>query len=660
MQQHYQQQRRNTGTVVRAACRIYGLLLYLYPRSFRQEYGMPMAQLFRDKHRESLHTGRLPVLINLWLFTLFDLLKTALVEHLSDLFNISPDWGGTMMSYLEKIREFALDPEQLELAYQTAVKAGERNAFTEAVQVAHAEESDNLLYSAWYYRLLHTARRAIAWSWAVPLAILNGLLLWWLSDEQRFVLQVVNPFSGTQERSDMPVVLLVGTGFAAIIIIAFLAGAGERHWRRLVGIALGLIGVTAYVLFLYGRTGTIVYQKQYLELMPMNLGLLAWAGIGIYALAGHWDADNRFAFLVKSLEFLIVGGLFGAILLLFTGLSYGLFNALGIELPDEIMRLFIAGGVGMVGVLAVALAVEPGVAPRQQPFDEGLSRLITLLLRLLLPLAVVVLTVFICFIPANFWAPFENREVLIAFNAMLFAVIALLVGVVPLASGDLSVRLWRWLWRGILALTVLSLIVGLYALAAILYRTLADRLTPNRLAFIGWNVINIGVLLWLLVLQWRSDETVRLHALHRTLAGAMLPYAAWALLTLLALPWLFSVNQGDVAALPKDIQHLVGEQPYPILLKCENSPNIYALNGGEKHWIKDIPTFEAQGFTWGDVHFTRCDTIDAIPSGPSIPPDAGSPPEASVHPQTGLSGSHIAGRRVQSDAPMVAELTMGS
>ncbi len=531
------------------------------------------------------------------------------------------------MNYLEKIREFARDPEQLELAYQTAVKAGERNAFAEALQLAHAEDDGNLLYGAWYYRLIHAARRVIAWSWAVPLAILNGLLLWWLSDEQRYALQVVNPFSGAQDQSSMPTVLLVGAGIAAILIIAFLAGAGDRQWRRLVAIALGLMGVTAYALFLYPRTGTIVYQEQYLTLMPMSLALLAWAGIGIYALTGQWDATNRFAFLVKSLEFLIVGGLFGAILLLFSGVTFGLFSALGIELPEEIMRLFFVGGAGIVGVLAVALAIEPGVAPRQQSFDEGLSRLVTLVLRLLLPLAVVVLAVFVLFIPANFREPFENRDVLIAFNAMLFAVIALLVGVVPLARGDLNERLWIWLWRGILALTVLSLIVGIYALAAILYRTLEDRLTPNRLAFIGWNVINIGVLVWLLLLQWRSDEAARVHALHRTLAGAMIPYAAWALLTVLALPWLFPVNQGDVATLPKDIQHLVGEQPYPILLKCASSPHIYALDGGEKQWIKDIPTFEAQGFEWRDIHFTRCDTIDAIPDGPPIPPDAGSPPD---------------------------------
>ncbi|MEZ4679957.1 MAG: hypothetical protein R2932_37630 [Caldilineaceae bacterium] len=294
--------------LVYVANRLYGLLLYLYPRRFRHEYGEPMAQLFRDAMRQQLRRGGMAALLSLWILTLFDLVRSVFVEQMAELFHVSVDWGGTTMTYLEKIREFAREPEQLELAYQAAVKAGERGAFTEAIQLAHTEDRGNLLYSAWYYRLLHAAGRVIAWSWAIPLAILNGLLLWWLSDEQGYTLQIVNPFSGVQGHSSTPLVLVVGMGIAAIIIITFLAGAGDRHWRRLVLIALGLMGVTAYVIYFFPQTGTSLYQEQYLALMPLNLALLAWAGIGIYALIGHWDPGNRFAFLVKSLEFLIVGG----------------------------------------------------------------------------------------------------------------------------------------------------------------------------------------------------------------------------------------------------------------------------------------------------------------------------------------------------------------
>jgi hypothetical protein len=63
-----------------------------------------------------------------------------------------------------------------------------------------------------------------------------------------------------------------------------------------------------------------------------------------------------------------------------------------------------------------------------------------------------------------------------------------------------------------------------------------------------------------------------------------------------------------------------------ILYKCDDSPHVYAIENGVKRWIKDIPTFEAQGYVWDDVQFVSCQTIEDIPSGPPIPPDEGEPP----------------------------------
>ena len=70
----------------------------------------------------------------------------------------------------------------------------------EAVETHYAESGANLLLAAWHYRLAHAAgavkKRVIAWGWALPLGVLNGLLLWLLSDDQRFPLQVTNPLNG--------------------------------------------------------------------------------------------------------------------------------------------------------------------------------------------------------------------------------------------------------------------------------------------------------------------------------------------------------------------------------------------------------------------------------------------------------------------------------
>ncbi len=67
--------------------------------------------------------------------------------------------------------------------------------------------------------------------------------------------------------------------------------------------------------------------------------------------------------------------------------------------------------------------------------------------------------------------------------------------------------------------------------------------------------------------------------------------------------------------------------PIHVLLKCNSSPHIYRLEGGEKRWIRDINTFEAEGHVWEDVRFVSCGYLRGLPDGETIPPDSGPPPQ---------------------------------
>ncbi|MGD8463725.1 MAG: hypothetical protein PVI09_07640, partial [Anaerolineae bacterium] len=308
-------------------------------------------------------------------------------------------------------------------------------------------------------------------------------------------------------------------------------------------------------------------------------------------------------------------------------ITFGLFEALNVNFPEPVQRLFVAGGAGLIGVVAPAVIYNPTVPPAEQAFDEGLSKLVALLMRILLPLTFSVLLVYLAFIPFNFRAPFENRDVLIIYNGMLFAVVALLVGATPVSLGDVSPRLARWLRLAIVAVASLALIVSLYALAAILYRTLLDRLTPNRLAFIGWNVVNTGLLFLVLLFQVRARTMGWVQRLYRAYSAGTIAYASWTVVVILAIPWLFGINQGDVEALPLAVQEIVYEDAAPILLKCTGSPHIYLLEKGEKRWIDSIVTFSDRGYVWRDVHFVSCDDLRSIPDGRPIPADAGPPPQ---------------------------------
>jgi hypothetical protein len=410
-------------------------------------------------------------------------------------------------------------------------------------------------------------------------------------------------------------------------VLIYLTVVGRKPWRLSALIGILLLAAGAYVLLTYPQTGPSPFQEQYVNLMVMHLPLLAWAGVGAFLIARRRDPANRFSFLIKSFEVIIVGGLFVIAGGLFTAITFGLFDALDVDFPELVQRLFIAGGLGLIAVVATAVIYNPTVPPAGQAFDEGLSKLVALLMRVLLPLTLLVLLVYLIFIPFNFRAPFDNRDVLIIYNVMLFAVVVLLVGATPVSLAGISPRLARWLRLGIIAVASLALIVSLYALAAILYRTTIDRLTPNRLTFIGWNVINIGLLFLLLLFQLRVKEGRWLHGLYRAFSLGTVAYAVWTLAMILALPWLFGGDQEAVEGLPRAVQEIIYDHADPILLKCTDSPHIYLLEKGEKRWIDTIETFNDRGYVWRDVQFVSCADLRRIPDGLPIPANAGPPPQ---------------------------------
>jgi hypothetical protein len=532
------------------------------------------------------------------------------------------------MSYHDTVSSLREDPGQLEKAYHAAVEAGEAEDFKQAIDDSHSAEPGNLLYGAWFHRLRYTAeqvkRYVVAWPWAIPLAAVNGLLFWWLSSDRFMV--AIRHFQGT-ELDFMPAVILLAGPLAAVFVLAYTTGVSRRSWGLSALIGILLLAAAAYVLLIYPQAGSVPFQEQYLTLMAMHLPVLAWSGVGVALLAKRRDPTNHFSFLIKSLEVLVVGGLLVAAGGLLTAITIGLFGALNVQLPELVKRLFIAGGGGLITVLATAVMYDPTVPPAEQTVGEGLGKLVALLMRILLPLTLLVLLVYTAFIPFNFRAPLDNREVLIVFNGMLFAVIALLASATPVRLSDISPSLARWLRRGIAALAALALIIGIYALVAILYRTVLDRLTPNRLTFIGWNVVNIGLLGLLLGLQARAGEERWLDAIHRTCRAGTIAYAVWTAAMILLLPWVFGIDQGAVEDLPTSVQEIVHEHPAPILLKCTGSAHVYLLDKGEKRWIDTIETFDHRGYAWGDVHDVTCDALRSIPDGEAIPADSGPPPQ---------------------------------
>jgi hypothetical protein len=235
--------------------------------------------------------------------------------------------------------------------------------------------------------------------------------------------------------------------------------------------------------------------------------------------------------------YVIVGGMFA-------GITFGLFQALGISLPVELQQFLVAGGGGMITVLAVATVYDPRISPLAQKVEQGLGWLIPTMMRFLLPMALIVLAVYIVVIPFNFMQPFRNRDILIVYNVMLFAVMGLLLGVTPIQAQDLPAKYHGVLRAGILALALLTIVVSLYAMSATVYRTILGGLTVNRLTVIGWNMINIALLIGLVYTQFKQGVAAWIRSLQSVFSVGAVVYTVWTLFLIVAIPWLFKYPGG--------------------------------------------------------------------------------------------------------------------
>jgi len=87
----------------------------------------------------------------------------------------------------------------------------------------------------------------------VPLALLNGLLFWWLSDEERYAIQIAGGPPGAS--TFLPTLLLLVAPLAAVFVLAYLAPV-RRRWLLAVLIGVVLVAAASYVLWVYPRLGT--------------------------------------------------------------------------------------------------------------------------------------------------------------------------------------------------------------------------------------------------------------------------------------------------------------------------------------------------------------------------------------------------------------------
>ncbi|MCC7261638.1 MAG: hypothetical protein IT369_03855 [Candidatus Latescibacteria bacterium] len=435
------------------------------------------------------------------------------------------------------------DAAALERLYREAVANADEPAFREGLSRSAAAHPGDALLAAWVYRLdlrplpaapTHATRPALAshWTTAVAGSILMGLLALLCAGGQPPVPspEAANPLFWIAWAP------LTGLGILAFLALRGAAGNPDQRLARFGLPALAMVLVAGYVgLIFWGRTDQIA------QLIALHLPLVAWAALGAGLCLRRPDTPEQgHAFAVKSVEIALTAGIYFGAWMLFVGLTAGIFSVLGFQPGEAVMVTAAAWGTGAVPLLALATVGDPSRIPTAQPWHTGLAPILRILTRLLLPLALAVLAVYLCWVvPAYFWRPFEEREVLAVYNATILAILTLMTAALTdpeeerSAAQDISLRIQ------LLALAALTFALNLYALAAILSRTLNYGLTPNRCTVLGWNIVTLLMLGLALAGQWRVPGAGWASALRTALGRGAALAALWALGVLLVLPWVF-------------------------------------------------------------------------------------------------------------------------
>lgn len=300
-------------------------------------------------------------------------------------------------------------------------------------------------------------------------------------------------------------------------------------WKnKLTASKIGIIGFATLIGWAFINFFPDNKSSDTLILSCIHLLLFLWAILG-YTFVGDFRniEEKRLSFLkyngdlvVMSALILIAGGIM-------TGLTIGLFSLIGFHIEEFYSKNIVVFGLAGVPIVATYLT---------QSNPQLVGKVSPVIAKLFSPLVVVMLLIYLIAIAYSGKNPYNDREFLLLFNALLIGVMAIIFFSVAETSKTKSLaQLWI-----LLLLSVITIIVNVIALSAILYRISEFGITPNRAAVFGSNVL---ILINLLLVSWQLFKTITKKDEISGVGGAIsyyLPiYFVWTIIVTFIFPLIF-------------------------------------------------------------------------------------------------------------------------
>jgi hypothetical protein len=297
--------------------------------------------------------------------------------------------------------------------------------------------------------------------------------------------------------------------------------------RRLLTLVTVFFILTLYVNLLPYST-----NSSSVNLVYIHLPILMWCIFGLVYI--NFDLNDK----LKRIEFIRYNGdlaILMAIMVIaggmLTGITIGLFHAIGIDIENFYFKNVVI--IGAVSVPIVATFIT-------KYYTVLTNKIAPIIANIFSPLVLLTAVVFLVALTVSGKDPYSDREFLMIFNLMLLGVMAVIVFSVSETS---TISKQKFNEIILFILSIVTVIIDLIALSAIFYRLSAYGITPNRLAVLGSNILILGNLIMLVIALYKVNfKKGLIREVDITIAKYLPFYIIWILIVVFAFPVIFGLG----------------------------------------------------------------------------------------------------------------------
>ena len=211
-----------------------------------------------------------------------------------------------------------------------------------------------------------------------------------------------------------------------------------------------------------------------------------------------------------------------------SGITIGLFSLIGYNIEKFYFENIVTFGLPAAPIFGTYLT---------QTNPQLVGKVSPVIAKIFSPLVLVMLVIYLTAMVYSGKNPYDDREFLLVFNALLIGVMAIIFFSVAETSRTDKSQTEIWL---LFLLSVVTIVVSSIALSAILFRISEMGMTPNRAAVLGGNVLILINLLLVTVQLFRvGSKKADITRVGKVISSYLPIYFVWTIVVTFLFPLIF-------------------------------------------------------------------------------------------------------------------------